>query len=137
MRQIFCAFVATVLGAGCNNGPSEKLCAVHGKLTVDGKAVPTGNITFYPDTQKGNETLHQPMGVIDAEGRYELIVPGGRKGAPPGWYKVVVYSVDDPQPMKPNKYFVHADYASVDTTPLKVEVIAEPEAGRYDWKLKK
>jgi hypothetical protein len=137
-RNLICSLIASALAvAGCNSGPNETLHAVAGKLIVDDKPVPTGNVTFYPDKQKGNETLHQPIGTINPQGRYELFVSGGRKGAPPGWYKVVVFSVDDPQPMKPNKYFVHADYASVETTSLKVEVIAEPEAGRYDWKLKK
>ena len=128
-------FVAIILSTGCKD-PGEKLYPVSGKLLVDGKPVPAGNVTFYPDGNKGNETLHQPMSVIDADGRFELLVPGGRKGAPAGWYKVVVYAVDDPQPGKPNKYFVHKEYTDVETTPLKVEVIAEAEAGRYDFKLK-
>jgi hypothetical protein len=126
-----------LLLAGCNGDSGEKVYPVKGKLTVDDKPVPTGNVTFYPDAQKDNKSPHLPTGVIDAQGNYELFVPGGRKGAPLGWYKVVIYSVDDPQPMKPNKYFVNADYASVETTPVRVEVIADPEAGRYDLKLKK
>ena len=133
----FVLLCGTLSLAGCKSEPNEKLWPVSGTILVEGKPVPTGNITFYPDRPKGNETQHQPMAVIDAEGKFELFVPGGKKGAPAGWYRVVVYSVDDPQPMKPNKYFVHKDYADVETTPLKIEVIANPEPERYDLKLKK
>ena len=135
------AFVALLcpafLVAGCNTQPGEKLLPVSGKVTAGGKPVPTGNVTFYPMAAKGNETKHQPMGVLDSEGNYEVFVPGGRKGAPAGWYKVVVYAVDDPQPGKPNKYLVQKECADVDATPLKIEVIANPEPQRYDWKLKR
>jgi hypothetical protein len=72
-----------------------------------------------------------------AEGNCELFVAGGRKGAPAGWYKVVVYAVDDPQPGKPNKYLVNKEYADVTTTPLRIEVIESPEPGRYDLQLRR
>jgi hypothetical protein len=122
--------------AGCKSEPGEKLVPVSGTATVNGQPVPAGNVTFYPDRGKGNETQHQPMGVIGAGGQYELSVPGGRKGAPPGWYKIVVYAVDNPQPGKPNRYFVDPIYTAVDTTPLRLEVSADAEPGRYDLQLK-
>jgi hypothetical protein len=134
MLAVFCTAVGLT---SCTSGPTEKLHPVAGKAMVDGKAVPSGNVTFYPDKSKGNETLHQPMGVIEGDGAFELVVPGGKKGAPAGWYTVVVYAVDDPQPGKPNKYFVDPSYADVGTTPLKIEVVAKPEADRYHLRLKK
>src|SRR5262245_39090601 len=127
---------AAVVAAGCQND-RDKLPAVSGTITVDGKAVPSGNVTFYPDASKGNSSTHQPNGTIEADGRYELYVPGGKKGAPTGWYKVVVYAVDDPQPGKPNKYFANKEYADVNTTTLKIEVVENPEPGRYDLKLRR
>jgi hypothetical protein len=125
------------LTPGCAKGPTEKLLPVKGTVTVEGKPVWTGNVTFYPDKGKGNETMHQPIGTLDASGNYEMVVPGGRKGAPAGAYKVVVYAVDDPQPGKPNKYLANKDYASADTTSLRIEVVDDPEPGRYDFKLTK
>ena len=115
--------------------------AVCGSCTVllDGKPLTTvaqGSVSLHADAAKGNQTMHVPIGVINATGAYEIVTVG-KKGAPPGWYKVVIYSVDDPQPMKPNKYFVHKDYADVEATPLRIEVIESPEAERYDLKLKK
>ena len=124
-----------ILLAGCKAEPTEKLYRVAGKALVEGNPVPSGNVTFYPDASKGNGTPHLPMAVIDATGGYELSVPGGRKGAPAGWYKVVVFAADNPQPGKPVRFFVDQIYTNVDTTPLRVEVIAEPEPKRYDLSL--
>ncbi len=124
------------LAAGCA-GEVEQLAPVSGAVTVNGQPVPSGNVTFYPDSSKGNASQHQPTGRLDATGKFELFVPGGKKGAPAGWYKVVVYAVDDPQPGKPNKYFVNKQYTSPTSTPVSVEVVANPDPGRYEWKLTK
>lgn len=125
---------SAALVGGCK-GEGEKLVPVAGLVTVSGKAVPNGTLTFYPDAAKGNTTQHQPTGTLDAAGKFEVFVTGGRKGAPVGWYRVVVYAVDDPQPGKPNKYWVNQKYTDRGTTPLLIEVIANPEPGRYDLKL--
>jgi hypothetical protein len=135
-RTLAALAIGLVALASCN-GEREKLAPVSGVVTAGGNPVPSGNVTLYPDASKGNATPHQPTGTLGTDGRFELFVPGGRKGAPPGWYKVVVYAVDDPQPGKPNKYFTHKKYADVATTPLQVEVTENPEPGRYDWKLEK
>ena len=125
-----------VFAAGCG-AEGEKLAPVAGTITVGGRPVPSGTLTFYPEGSKGNATPHQPTGVLGADGRFEVFVPGNKKGAPPGWYKVVVYAVDDPQPGKPNKYFVHKKYTDRASTPLLIEVIDNPGPGRYDLKLDK
>jgi hypothetical protein len=135
-RSLAVLVLALAALAGCS-GEREKLAPVSGLVTVGGQPVPSGTLTFYPDASKGNTTQHQPTGVLGADGRFEVFVPGGKKGAPPGWYKVVVYAVDDPQPGKPNKYFVHKKYTEQGTTPLLIEVIDNPEPGRYDLKLEK
>jgi len=137
MGACFALACAVFSFAGCNDQAGEKLLPVRGTVTADGKPVPTGNVTFYPAKAKGNDTKHQPMGVIDADGKYELFVPGGKKGAPAGWYKIVVYAVDDPQPGKPNKYFVAKEYADIEMTPLFIEVVENPGADHYDLKLKR
>src|SRR4051812_40534827 len=76
------------VAAGCADG--EKLAPVAGKVTVDGKPLTSGSVSFRPDASQGNSSQHQPTGTIDAEGNYELFVPPAKKGAPLGWYKVVV-----------------------------------------------
>jgi hypothetical protein len=120
--------------AGCGK-EGEKLAPVVGKVMVDGKPLRTGTVSFRPDASKGNSSPHQPNGAIDAEGNFELLVPPARKGAPPGWYKVVVYAFDDPWPGKPLKSFINMKYSDEKTTPLRIEVVANPESGRYDLKL--
>jgi hypothetical protein len=120
---------------GCSSGGGETLIPVAGKVTVGGKPLTTGSVSFRPDSALGNSSQHQPNGAIDAEGKFELYVPPSRKGAPPGWYRVVVTAYDDPQPGKPIKSFIDRKYSDEKSTPLKVEVIAQPETGRYDFKL--
>jgi hypothetical protein len=122
---------------GCNSGSGERLAPVIGKVTVNGKPLTTGSVSFRPDTSKGNKSQHQPNGAIDSEGNYELFVPPVRKGAPLGAYKVVVTAFDDPWPGKPLKSFVDMKYANEKTTPLRIEVVEKPEPGRYDLNLTK
>jgi len=122
---------------GCAAGGGEGLAPVSGKVTVDGKPLTTGSVSFRPDASKGNTSQHHPNGTIDAEGNYELFVPPARKGAPPGWYTVVVTALDDPWPGKPLKSFIDMKYSEEKTSPLKIEVVAKPEPGRYDVKLTK
>lgn len=127
--------LATAAAAGCKG--EEPVPAVAGTVTVNGRPVPGGTVTFYPDAAKGNASPHLPTGVIEADGRFEVCLPEARKGAPPGWYRVVVFAADDPQPGKPVRFFVHKKYTDRGTTPLSVEVVANPEPGRYDLKLDK
>ena len=127
----------TVLAAsGCSNGSDEKLAPVSGKVTVDGKPLTTGSVSFRPDASQGNMSQHQPNSAIDTEGNFELFVPPARKGAPLGWYKVVVTAYDDPWPGKPLKSFIDMRYSDEKTTPLTIEVVEKPEPGCYDLKLK-
>jgi hypothetical protein len=50
---------------------------------------------------------------------------------------VVVTTFDNPMPGKPLKSFIDFKYSDETTTPLRFEVIANPEPGRYDLKLKR
>jgi hypothetical protein len=126
---------AVLAAAGCSSESGEKLGPVTGKITVGGKPLTTGSVSLRPDASQGNKGQHQPNGAIDAEGTYELLVPPAKKGAPLGWYKVVVTAYDNPMPNKPLKSFIDMKYSDEKTTPLKFEVIENPEPGRYDLKL--
>lgn len=126
---------AVFAAAGCGSASGEKLAPVAGKVTVNGKPVTTGSVSLRPDAAQGNESQHQPNGAIDAEGNYELLVPPAKKGTPLGRYKVVVTAYDNPMPNKPLKSFINMKYSDEKTTPLKFEVIENPEPGRYDLKL--
>jgi hypothetical protein len=71
----------------------QTLVPVSGRVTVDGKPLQSGMVTFFPNHSKGNTYLRGLAGKIK-DGRYELKSYDrnevARKGVPPGWYRVVV-----------------------------------------------
>jgi hypothetical protein len=125
--------------AGCGGG-GEKLLPVRGKVTLDGQVLTVGAVSFRPDAARGNASKHVPTGPIAADGTYELITLK-RQGAPPGWYKVVVFA--DANALKPGgtahplppAWLTKPRYRDEKTTDLSVEVVEAPRAGAYDLKL--
>ncbi len=110
-----------------------------GKITVHGKPLTTGAVSFRPDASRGNSSQHHPTGAIDAAGNYELFTVG-RRGAPPGWYKVLVFADENQVPGESSRpamprWLVHVKYTSEQTTDLAVEVVARPAPQKYDLKL--
>jgi hypothetical protein len=116
--------------AGC--GP--KVVPVSGKATLDGKPLSGFVVTFNPDTSKGPEARMDCSGRLGADGQYSLRMDDGfktYKGAPPGWYKVTIWSPDD-KPLLVNK-----KYTNIKQTDLTIEVVADPPPGAYDLKFTK
>jgi hypothetical protein len=140
--------VAVGLLSGCGKGGPrglEKLVPVSGIVTVGDTPLNRAGVSFRGDASKGNSTRHIPVGQTDAQGRYELTT-AGQKGAPPGWYKVlVIVSQSDMQPpgggtKEPPKAApspIGKKYATADTTDLSIEVKDGAGAGAYDLKLSK
>jgi hypothetical protein len=125
---------AVALGCG---GGDTKMVPVSGKVTVNGKALTSGSVTYKPDKKKGNTFGEEPMGEINAQGEYTLSVRG-KPGAPPGAYKVIVSSTGattEDNTKVSAKNTVNPTYLSADITPLEVEVVKDPAPGRYDLKL--
>jgi hypothetical protein len=117
--------------AGCG-GP--KVVPVSGTATLDGKPLAGFVVTFNSDPAKGHEARMDCSGRLGEEGRYSLRTDDGfkqYKGAPPGWYKVTIWSPDD-KPIPVNK-----KYTDIKTTDLTVEVVADPQPGAYDLKFTK
>jgi hypothetical protein len=123
---------AVIAATGCSTKSGPKVAPVAGKVTVNGQPLTTGSISFRPDGAQG--AGHIPSGPIDGQGNYVLFMPQEQKGAPVGRYKVVVMAYDNPRPghLKP---LIDTKYMDENTTPLKVEVIENPEPGRYDLAL--
>ena len=124
---------------GCGSGKDEKLTSVAGKVTVNGAPLTSGAVTFQPDTAKGNLTQHIPVGMLNADGRYELM-SATKKGAPPGWYKVTVSAqapIDPKDPYAPPKHLVNPKYSDAGTSGLAVEVVANAAPGAYDFDVMK
>jgi hypothetical protein len=130
--------LAAVLGlglAGCGAG-GEKLVPVEGQVMLGDKPLTTGTVILTPDTGKGNRSLEEPRGEIDAQGRFKATV-GTRVGAPVGWYKVAVTAADQIDPNNPyfTKWLVPERYIDITTSGLAFEVVANPAPGAYDLKL--
>src|SRR5262249_38077153 len=95
-----------------------------------------------PDAAKGNSAPFEPAGTVNKQGKYTLST-NGRKGAPPGWYKVTVTAVAPAEPdAKPGRShhplprsLLPAKFGHANTHDLSVEVVANPAPGAYDLKL--
>lgn len=136
--RVLCA-LSIGLFAGCSD--KETFYPVSGKILLEGKpltGVGQGSVSFRGDTVKGNATMHQPTGAIGPSGEYELLTVG-RKGAPPGWYKVVVsaYANKLEEGPVPPRLLLEKKYYSEEMTDLSIEVVAQPAPGLYDLKVSK
>jgi hypothetical protein len=153
-RLCFQGFLLAVSGPGLlmglfGCGKAElPLYPVAGKVLVGEKVVTEGTVSFRPDAERGNKTMHQPVAAIHEDGRYELQT-NGKPGAPPGWYRVLVLAdnfrvVDPPpSPVWPNypegflpKPLVNERYLYFHTTDLLVEVVEDPGKDAYVLRLK-
>lgn len=72
----FCCSSLAVIFAGCGGGDSVEAYHLSGKVTFDGKPIPTGQIYFMPDTNKGNSG---PAGFAKiTDGVYDTSLEGGK-----------------------------------------------------------
>ena len=120
--------------AGCNKSlPSElgPLIPVRGKVTVAGKPLRGGNVSFYP--LEYDPKTCQPIGLIDAEGNY-FVSSYGQKGAPAGKYRVTVDPGSDDKSLD---RLVDVVYQNWQKSPLTVTVQENAPPGAYDLKIVK
>ena len=123
---------ALLPAAGCGGGP--KTVPVSGIATLDGEPFGGFVVTFIPDETKGHKAEVDCSGRLDKDGHYSLRTDDRYdvyKGAPPGWYKVTIWSPDD-KPIPVNK-----KYTAIATTDLALEVVADAPPGAYDLKFTK
>jgi hypothetical protein len=122
--------------AGCKGNDGPKLVPVEGKVFFANKPLTTGFVIFHPDPDRGNPSLEEPHGAIDAEGNYKLMTRA-KPGAAPGWYKIAVTAAADLDPNSPyfTKWLIPEDYINPKTSKLEREVVEQPQAGHYDLKL--
>ena len=134
--------------AGCGKG-DLKLVPVEGKVTVGGKSLTSGIVTYSLEGEPEGSKKVAPIGTIGPDGSYKLTT-NGKEGAPVGRYKVTISTkmppgsdVPDitggggkkPPPLETSSVKIDSRYSSLKTTPLKVEVSEKPPSGEYDLKL--
>lgn len=122
---------------GCTGTSAEHLVPVRGRITLNHQPVPSGTVVFLPDPDNGNTSPHEARGTLNAQGVYELKT-NNRNGVAPGSYKVTVFALTRTSPqddMRP-EWLAPQRYSDHRTSQLTVEVVADPEAGRYDFDLK-
>ena len=82
------ALLALAMVVGCNKGDGLAREAVEGTVTLDGKPIATGLVTFLPDSP---EASTQGGGAISG-GKYSI---PAEQGLVPGAYKIVISAGDD------------------------------------------
>ena len=92
--------LASIFFTSCGE-PQVPLTPVKGKITVNGKALTTGNISFRPDNAGGNSSILEPSGDVADDGTYTIFT-GKRPGAPVGKYFVLVTAYEPIDPNKPS-----------------------------------
>ena len=95
-------------------------------------------MAFNPDSSKGNTHVVSCVGRLDGQGHFDLrtiAVRGseGGSGAPLGWYRVTLVTglPGDPE------IKVKPIYLDANKSPIALEVVENPEPGRYDLKFTK
>jgi hypothetical protein len=117
--------VLALAAPGCGSSGPE-MARVRGKVTVKGRPLTKGTITFVsPDEKRPNASSQ-----IGADGSYDLQTTEPGDGAQLGDYKVIVSDVDTAQildyipkkKMPEPKKTIAPKYSSTDTTDLKATV---------------
>jgi len=135
-----------LLIAGCGSGRPTTV-PVRGKVTFDGKPVPTGRITFYPAEGRS------ATGAIGPDGSYTLTTFEPGDGALPGKHRVTIRAVQqssatmsksperklrdgipDSDLMGTLRWLVPERYSRRETSGLDVEVTPE-RTEPYDFQL--
>src|SRR5262245_43486928 len=106
---------ALVLVAGCGKD-NDGLTPVAGTVFVDDAAAQGAVVTFFPT---GNTPGNGGTGQTDATGKYEISTPQGKKGLPPGEYKVSVSYRRNPDGSAPDPNVPPIESKAVELLPPK------------------
>lgn len=118
---------------GCGGG--DGLVPVNGTVTVDNKPGDSAAVEFIP---KGNTQGNGGTALADANGKYEILTPQGKKGLLPGEYAVRISYRRNPDGSAPDPNAPPIDskasewlppkFSDRDKTELKATVTAEAKA---------
>jgi hypothetical protein len=124
-RSTLAGLTLLLLAAGCGQDEPAP-AAVHGRVFYKGAPLTRGSIVFSPDPDKGGSG---PLarGQVRSDGSYTL-ASDGRPGAPPGWHRVTVVSVESPPTRASGTAFAEVrsllprKYAAPDLSGLEAQV---------------
>jgi hypothetical protein len=134
-RCVVCsvALLLAALAGGCGGSRYP----VDGRVLLEGNPLhdKEGAVVLKPDASKGNKNSVPAIGVLQKDGSFSILT-NGQPGALAGWYKVVI-SATEPgaNPNEDTPRVLNVRYEKEATTPLAIEVVANPGPGSYDLKL--
>jgi hypothetical protein len=117
-RGLWMSVLAGLLAVvGCTSPTGDDgLFPVSGTIKLDGTPTANVSVVFIP---QGNTAGHGGSGVTDASGQYQLMSPQGKKGLPPGEYKVAVSRRLNPDGSPPAPNEMPIESQARETLPLK------------------
>jgi hypothetical protein len=125
------AWALVAAGCGAPRHPVEGRVLLQGK-PFQGKE---GAVVLKPDVSKGNKATVPAVGVLERDGRFSALT-NGKPGVPAGWYKVILTAtLPGANPNEQSPRVMNRRYETEATTPLAIEVVANPPPGSYDLKL--
>jgi hypothetical protein len=132
-----CCALGLLFVSGCG----LKRVPASGSIEVDGKPLEGGIIYFNPNTAKGNNTPVSCSSPIQ-NGHFQVRTTAMERsdtgpGIPLGWYKISLrVNMPGEKPMFAGPVVeIDRKYLSPEETTLEVEVVENPEPGRYDFKI--
>jgi hypothetical protein len=126
---VLCA-VVLVSVPSCNK--AVRRVPVTGTVTLDGKPLTVGVVSFAPDVEKGNTNKVNCVGRAN-NGKFDLSTAAIQNfdngpGAPLGWYKVYLdTTVPGAEDLK-----IHPKFKDFNKTPISIEVVESAAPGAYD-----
>lgn len=124
---------------GCGQPGPGKLYPVRGKVTLAGKPMTAGYVAFALEEASDIAAQIMVTGTIASDGTYEMKT-NGKTGVPLGKYKVTInpgMPTTKEEAENMGKLAFDSRYTDPTSSPLKVEVVASPQANAYDLKLSK
>ena len=115
----------TMVLSGCGDGRASRV-KVSGKVTVEGKPLSVGGISFYPIPEG-----RQGGGAIGKDGVYSTTMYELNDGLPPGSYAVAVNAVQIVNDTS-KRWHAPQKYSDHETSGLKVEITEETDAMDFD-----
>jgi hypothetical protein len=144
MRTVFGAgLVAGLVAAvGCGKADVEAgYVGTGGTIQLDGQPASNTLVTYIPQGTTGGTG---GSGMTDSTGRYEIVSPQGKRGLPPGKYKVTVSRRLNPDGSPPPadewpiesqaRETLPAKYSDKDKTELSIN-LAEGDKRSFDFSL--